>query len=566
MTPGDTSPDSLPLKLDKLQHRSFITHKQSDVDPMPSKLISIDSLDDLKYDSSVSPRRSVSTADNTPANGKSNTSRTVTDLLSSAARDLYPVVNGDLDKSNCENTNDGTAVSNEDAPRSTESTANSHGSLSTLTNVSALQNVPRKTRGTSKQLLLDGGATSMPLEPCKKRASKADGYKREHVSATSLLGFKPPCNNVVPFWLTAPKNVKEIGPYVKTICSRLSNIEKHIKSFEAERQTLLNALYRLNNQQVQAMFSPSSSVSHHDSANMPNGTCDDVSHDLSVTENKTAEGDLSNITSCGNDHENLVANEAAAGDVENDNSNTVDTQQDESLQGPAYHNITQLDVMIPKEDEQTAGLTNTLNDTQNTVDAESRHELLSTTLSDTVDVIVIDDDAGLGPKDNNDFSEELMADFCHHSSHLEDDMEFISVRDVESRVPDYNVDPPSDSVNQGNIAMWRSCWLQKDDQVSRDTRYYAHRRPSLSNYINRKDRQFEAVDSAVTNAATAYKADEDTSSDPLDYFWNVDFSLLPQSSLQKWAKFFGLKTSITTRAMVDSMEKIRNYLSTFCPK
>eukprot|EP00371_Babesia_bovis_P001447 XP_001610094.1 hypothetical protein [Babesia bovis T2Bo] len=461
--------------------------------------------------------------------------------------------------------------------------------ISPLTRISRLTKAPRGSKAKCKQLLLDGGETWKSLEPIRKRGTKKETRRKDANGVTLPINFKPPTDNAVPFWLSAPKDVKDISPYVKKICSRISNIEKHMRNFESERQTLLNALYQINTPQRQTMF-PGSFNADEETTVTVNGDHrmdePDSNPPSDVAQNSVEPSGTDRADHEGTSDEKVVATtpERSYGPLLCKRRDDVISSQTilvPSRASPTNAGVIQDTDALNKDDPPTRSHSCPIQDSEdikepsitatgiihdsdgttdvnNPVDTESKQSENIASLNNSVEVIVIDDEDSVTPrgkdpaKQDEEFhnceptssmetcAEQLTVDFYVHSTQLDEDIGNLASIQLESNVPDYNTDVPNPSTSGSKLPLWRSCWLQSEDSKAASPGYRSNRKRKVHSPKTRDERRVSIDHSEQSLAENAQPATT-RANDTLNIFWDMDFRNASQSNLLKWVRFFGVK-------------------------
>ncbi|GIX63268.1 isoleucyl-tRNA synthetase [Babesia caballi] len=450
-----------------------------------------------------------------------------------------------------------------------------------LTKVSVLHSSTNHRRRSAKQLLLNGSETTAPLEPLRKRANRRAAATRETKATAPVT--KPPDDLAAPFWLSSPKDVKDIGSYVKAICSRVANIEKQMRRFESERQGLLNALYQLNLQQLQSSFPPSWS-----GAQGPSGD--------STPQNRveTTISDLSGIGTTGiSNPECGTTKPEDPGTTRDATAATVDHASSGSRSQPHYRtDVPKVDTTVGAvvtvnciEATRNVPVSNHPGATTEASNAEYRHMAVreATSKADTYVIEIEDDDAveamrvpsppAAGDSDvanDSDFFSSMaelsqdLTDASQTGNALDECLNFISGSQLERNVVNYNQQDCMEPNAGHEFRMWRSCQLTSTDLTRSNLRPRAPKCAPGGGRPRARDTKSSPRPEQQTAQPAPVAAEQP--SDLLDRFWNMDFRALPQNHLARWAKFFGVKTSNSTRMMAEELDKIRIYLSAFCAK
>ncbi|CDR94142.1 hypothetical protein, conserved [Babesia bigemina] len=447
-----------------------------------------------------------------------------------------------------------------------------------LTSKSGLRERPGRSTG-SKQLLLNCSDTTVAVEPRKKRAKRKAVVKPEPAEIPVPPIRKPaPVDTSVPFWLTTPKDVKDIASYVKTICSRISNIEKTMKRFESERQGLLNALYQLNVRQLQESFPSRWNAAECDRLNATRPK------DVEQTRPDGAEL-VAAATSLNGDGPGVTRGSSAGART------TVPAKESMSPKENACAAVSVANVLtdytLPRDAKQEPTVAKAATETTASPQAESGEGVVSQNgaIQCVPDVIEIVDDGDVeehkshaeqaGPPEPpckgqvDDDSESSFTDVSHHAMQRvgssvhgnDDELEFIGESQLDRNVANYNADDFMESNVLNDFRMWRSCWLKSNDKPEAVSPSRAVMRSAGNYRCNRNEGSLSP--GSEGRGVRVENASAEPQGDPLDRFWNLDFRAMSQPNMLRWARFFGIKTSNSTRSMAEELEKIRSYLSSF---
>ncbi|GBE60669.1 hypothetical protein, conserved [Babesia ovata] len=430
-----------------------------------------------------------------------------------------------------------------------------------LTSTSGLRERPRRS-ARPKQLLLDGSATTVAVEPRKKRAKRKVMVKQESTEVPVPPIRKPALvDTAVPFWLTTPKDVKDIANYVKTICSRISNIEKTMKRFESERQGLLNALYQLNMRQIQESFPSAWNAAEGDNLNAarpkdpeqtrPDGveldvgaTALDVNGPRVKRSSSVGEGAIRPDTESISTKENECSSDSVA------NVCKDDTCRGDTKGEPTVAKIAP---------EQTASPQAKPGDS--TISQSGAHRY-------TPDVIEIVDDGDVEDKTSRaeqagppgapckgsvdvdsessftDFSQRIMQRVGSSTHAHDDELEFIGESQLDRNVANYNADNFMESNVLSDFRMWTSCWLKSNEKSEAPSPSRAAMRSAGNHRSNRSEGSLSP--GSEGRGTRVDHASAEPQGDPLDRFWNLDFRAISQPNMLKWARLFGIKVGVCT--------------------
>ncbi|ORM41666.1 uncharacterized protein BXIN_2773 [Babesia sp. Xinjiang] len=545
MLPEKPSLQSLTCSISKTSITPLSTPRRYNITHTQGKTLSIDSLDGLKFVSDLSCGY---TASSSPRSTPIATSRSInstslhaTPLSAHTEETEQPAVKNTWEGANSQSAIEHfTQIANDNEANQNGENEGLEGRAAGLTKSSGLRQFVRGSLGARKQLLLDGSGTSILTEPRKRRLSRRGNAKRDATASTATLNA--PCNGVMPFWLSAPKDLKDIGNYVKTICSRISNIEKNIRNFEAERQSLLNALYQLNLQQVQTLF-PNTWTNSQESTTKSQSP---KSNDDSTKNTPEKNDDVAEYTA------NNQTTDSETGTVTYQPQTPIQDNQIQDAVGQHYQ-------ISPRVSSDTPHPT-ILSHPENSV-AESNTDNITATSNenhenDNLEVIVIDDDdeenKPLMPQSSahtadsgtsrDDFSQQLLQDCKRKTSQFDSDIELIASKQVERNVPDYNQQRLTETDKE--FRLWTSCWLQNDNQPE-DTPSPIQLRRSVSGPKTRSNEQRQSVTATGDDTRTDSPAQQiqEPSLDPLKRYWDLEFNTMSQQNLLKWVRFFGVKVS-----------------------
>lgn len=441
--------------------------------------------------------------------------------------------------------------------------------VSALTMVSGLGPGSLASRDYERQLLLNTSESPSLMKKPKK--SPKDKLKTDVVKPTSASGSrsKVPEESLVPFWLTSPKDVKDISSYMKTICTRLSQIEKQMKRFETERQGLLNALYQVNLKQLNEQSSQS--INHSDQ----------IEEETKGDQGTQSLPDSKVITVDSDGKSSIVTDTKVDAVDATDSINVISKSQDVS----ASVNDETLDACMSNEEEEIKDFEMHSLPSEQATSYHEEHDRVTEENKDVdkaIEVIDIDDSDGTfkgsdetdsGPvtrthvPSSNDMlvetsieecSENMLRNICKLSNMLDMELEFNAGSQVERNAVDYNAGVFTESKNTYEFKMWRSCWLKPAEKGLTASTAIA---PKRSAAASRGFRQ--TVEQTAHTEGSNGKATEERPKDMLEYFWEMDFQTLSKQQLTMLAQFFGMKANLNTKCQIEQMERIRSYLTDY---
>lgn len=440
---------------------------------------------------------------------------------------------------------------------------------SALTKVSGIERTAKR-RNISTQLLLEGSSVSEPVKIRKKRAVKK-APKSVDTSTSVPSKLMSPTENTIPFWVSSPKEVKDIESYHKTLFSRLSQIEKQMKRFEAERQGLLNALYQFNMPPLHASGSASISATvkkSTDAMDQSSEISDVNASTINTMEAPATSGNVDTESS----HSILPGSTGLQKEctgvfisipVET-NGSTDELVCDASAAVPDVRGGAHID----KKEMRSAGSSAPRNIEPTSMDCDAQNDAFASDSNIAVSVGPsqplhgAQDEVGNGAHSiAEDYSQKMLDSINKLNDMLDNDLELYTGSQLDCNAADYNAGNFMESSTKHEFRMWHSCWLRQPCKGHRPSSAPPFERTPVNSRCIRP-----AVQVSPLKDVSPGQVSNEAPRDILEEFWKLDFTGLSKHQLTMLAHFFGLKSSLTTQSHIEEMEKIRSYLVDFVVK